>query len=73
MNQFLHEYMHILSDPAHLCVELTFVLLLDVLFMGLMVPFLKRVVFKEHLTIDAEHGVDHDNPNAGVIASWTFQ
>lgn len=61
MNTFLHHYTEILTDPAHLAVEVTLMLVVDVLFLGLMWPLMKRmaarVAHREHLKIDAEHGI----------------
>ena len=61
----LHHYWEILSDPAHLLAEVTLMLLVDVLFLGMIWPFLRRSVDRrirhEHKVIDAEHGVgEHD-------------
>ena len=67
VSEFLHEYMHIVSDPAHMLAEVTFMILIDLIFLGLVVPFFKRAVSKavdkrvlaEHAILDAEHGVTH--------------
>lgn len=59
MEEFLHHYHEILTDPAHLAVELTLMLLVDVLFLGLIWPLVRRAIKHEHLVIDEEHGVDH--------------
>lgn len=68
----LREYGHLMSDPAHLLAELTLMLIVDVLFLGLIWPvvwpMMKRRLAKvvdarvaaEHRVIDAEHGVSHD-------------
>ena len=57
----IHEYLHLLSDPAHLAVELTLMLLVDGLVLGLVLPFVKRRLAREliteHRIIDAEHGI----------------
>lgn len=60
MSEFLHHYQEILTDPAHLAVEITLMLLVDVLFLGIIWPFVVRRIRHEHLVIDEEHGVDHD-------------
>lgn len=71
MGEILHEYGHLMSDPAHLMAELTLMLLIDVLFLGVIVPFIWPImkrrltnivdarVAAEHKVIDAEHGVTH--------------
>ena len=67
MNDFLHHYVEILSDPAHLAVELTLMLLVDVLVLGLLWPWVRRAINKrisaEHHAIDREHGVTHTDAN----------
>jgi hypothetical protein len=59
---FLHEYVEILTDPAHAAAELTFflvdLLLLSPGFLYLRRRF-RREVQREHAVIDAEHGVEH--------------
>jgi hypothetical protein len=64
MNEFLHHYAEIMSDPAHFFAEISNTIIIDVLFLGLVWPLVKRVVDRrirhEHLRIDAEHGVDHE-------------
>lgn len=63
MGEFFHHYVEILSDPAHLAVEVTLMLLVDVLFLGMIWPVVKRSMNKrvkaEHYVIDNEHGVEH--------------
>jgi hypothetical protein len=63
MHKFWEEYLHILSNPAHLAVEITLMILLDVILLGLIVPFLKRSIstslLREHARIDKEHGIFH--------------
>lgn len=62
------EYLHVVTDPAHIFAELTFTLVFD----GVVIAFLYGVVFKKiilprlrkeiHKEIDAEHGIeDHLN------------
>lgn len=75
MGEVLHEYGHLMSDPAHLMAELSLMLIIDVLFLGLIWPLLKSRVSRvvdarvaaEHKVIDAEHGVTHpaDQPGTG--------
>ncbi len=64
MHEILHHYAEMMTDPAHTLVELTFILVVDVLFLGLLWPLAKRAVNKrvndEHKVLDQEHGVEHD-------------
>lgn len=63
MNEILHEYVHLMTDPAHTAVEFTFVLM-DVL----IIDFVRRRlrawtegrVRHEHAILDVEHGVEHE-------------
>lgn len=75
MNEILHHYLEILSDPAHLMAEVTLMLVVDVLFLGLIWPLLRKAIKREHLTIDAEHGVlNHGATKDGVTQvrdQWT--
>lgn len=78
MGEVLNEYGHLMSDPAHLMAEFTLMLLVDVLFLGVLVPFfwplIKRRLAKivdarvaaEHKVIDAEHGVTHPDDEAAA-------
>ena len=70
LSEFLHHYTEILSDPAHLAVELTLMLLVDGLVLGLLWPVAKRRlnhrIHREHQVLDAEHGVDHAAVAGGV-------
>jgi hypothetical protein len=63
MDEFFHHYTEILTDPAHLAVEVTLMLLVDVLFLGLIWPFFKgyfeRKLAHQHQLLDAEHGIVH--------------
>ncbi len=62
MHEILSHYGEMMTDPAHTLVELTFILVVDVLFLGLLWPLAKKAVNKrveaEHKTLDKEHGVD---------------
>lgn len=64
MGEIWHHYAEMMTDPAHTLVELTFILMVDVLFLGLLWPLAKRAVNKrvnaEHKVLDAEHGIEHD-------------
>lgn len=63
MDDFLHHYTEILTDPAHLAVEVTLMLVVDVLFLGLIWPFITRYfnhkLHQQHAILDAEHGIQH--------------
>lgn len=63
VNEFFEHYMDIMSDPAHLAAEVTLMLLVDVLFLGLVWPFLRKWMTNrlraEHRVLDQEHGVTH--------------
>ena len=62
-DNFIQAYWHILSDPAHIAVELTLMLLLDGLLLGLAWPAIKQYVNyrlqRQHEQLDAEHGITH--------------
>lgn len=68
LSDFMEHYWEILSDPAHLAVEVTLMLVVDVIFLGLVWPLMSRWVRnhihrdleREHLALDAEHGVSHE-------------
>lgn len=51
MSEFLSEYAHLMSDPAHIAVEVTFIFLVDVLIGMVAWPIVKRLV-KRH---DRDH------------------
>lgn len=63
MGEFLHHYTELMSDPAHMAVELTFILVIDGLFLGLIWPLIRKAINKrverEHAVLDKEHGVKH--------------
>ncbi|QIN94085.1 hypothetical protein PP459_gp148 [Streptomyces phage Wakanda] len=63
MGEVFHHYVELLSDPAHLMVELTFILVIDGLFLGLVWPLVKKSINKrveaEHAVLDREHGIKH--------------
>jgi hypothetical protein len=60
---FLREYWSILTDPAHVSVELTLTLLFDGLLLGVLWPlirgYLNRVMERQHAVLDEEHGIVH--------------
>jgi hypothetical protein len=47
VNTFLEHYREILTDPAHLAVEVTLMLLVDVLFLGAVWPWIKRHIHRD--------------------------
>lgn len=49
------EYIHLLTDPAHLMFEATLIILIDGLLLGLAIPFIKKAVRKHDKT---HHGDD---------------
>lgn len=52
MSEIFDEYIHVLSNPGHILAEITFMIILDVLILGLVWPFMskfiKRKVHQEH-------------------------
>jgi hypothetical protein len=70
MSEIIRHYGEIMTDPAHLAAEVSLMVLIDFLFLGLLWPVLRRAVnrrvHREHRAIDVEHGVDHDAPATGV-------
>lgn len=67
MTEFWHHFTEIVTDPAHAAAEIFFMLVIDGLLLGVVVPLLKRSLTRtlrrdihfEHHVIDAEHGVSH--------------
>lgn len=61
MNEFFSHYAEIMSDPAHMAAEITFMILIDVLFIGLTVPLIKRMIkrhdAKEHAKPEEKAGL----------------
>lgn len=70
MSEFFHHYVEIVTDPGHVLAEITFMLVIDLLVMGLLWPLVRKAIDRrihvEHLAIDAEHGVDHTDRAAHV-------
>jgi hypothetical protein len=60
---FLHEYWSILTDPAHVAVEITLTILLDVVLLGMLWPLIKGYfnarLARQHELLDKEHGIVH--------------
>lgn len=66
-------YWHILSDTAHLSVELTLTIVIDVLLLGLAWPAFKNFVNArleaQHAQLDQEHGIHHHDDHVHVDKS----
>ena len=60
---FLAEYWSILTDPAHVAVEVTLMILLDGFLLGLLWPLVRTYVNSklraQHAEFDREHGIHH--------------
>ena len=60
---FFEEYVSLLTDPAHIALELTFLVTVDLLLVGLLWPLIKRFLdvklHKQHEQFDREHGIHH--------------
>ena len=54
MTNFLHEYLSILSNPAHMLVEVTNTILIDVIFVGMLWPLFRRAI-KKHDRKEHDH------------------
>lgn len=73
MNKFFHEYISLLSDPAHTAVESTFVFLEFIIFSvivnRLVKPAWKKMIKQEHIRIDEEHGHKHEKTDQEILDS----
>ena len=60
---FFAEYIAIMTDPAHMAVELTFLVVVDGVLVGLLWPLIRRFVDarlrRQHEQFDREHGIHH--------------
>jgi hypothetical protein len=69
---FLHEYWSILTDPAHVSVEITLTILLDGLLLGVLWPLIRRylqyLLERQHATLDEEHGIVHHGDHIHHVA-----
>jgi len=67
---FLAEYVSILTDPAHVAVELTFLVIIDGILVGLLWPLIQRFVdaklHKQHEEFDREHGIHHHGDHVHI-------
>lgn len=66
---FIEEYLELMGDPAHVGVEITF-LVIEMLLIGLAFPVLRRYIRRKmdqaHHEFDRDHGITHD-PETGEI------
>lgn len=67
---FWPEYWSILTDRAHIAVELTIVVLLDGVLLGLLWPMVRRFVdhklHRQHEVFDREHGIHHHDDHVHI-------
>lgn len=61
MTEFLTHFLELATDPAHLAFEVATTFVLEILILGLLWPLIARRIRREHKTIDAEHGVNHND------------
>ena len=67
---FLAEYWSILTDSAHLAVEVTITVLLDGVLLGLLWPMIRRFIDqklrRQHEVFDREHGIHHHGDHVHI-------
>lgn len=67
---FLADYWSLLTDPAHVAVELTLMLLLDGVLLGLLWPLVRRFIdaklHRQHERFDEEHGIHHHGDHVHI-------
>lgn len=72
---FFTEYFDLLTSPAHIAFELTLMIIIDVILLGLLVPAVRRYVNyrlqKQHAELDAEHGIQHHDDHVHVARPGT--
>jgi hypothetical protein len=60
---FFTQYYELLTNPAHIAFELTLMLIVDVLLVGLLWPLIRKLIDaklrKQHAAFDREHGIHH--------------
>jgi len=66
----LAEYVSILTDPAHVLVELTFLVVVDGVLVGLLWPLIRRFIDaklrRQHEQFDREHGIHHHGDHVHI-------
>jgi hypothetical protein len=67
---FFAEYWEILSNPAHMAVEITLMFLIDVILLGLLWPLVRRFIearlHRQHEQFDREHGIHHHGDHVHI-------
>jgi len=67
---FFSQYFGLLTNPAHIAFELTLVVVIDGILLGLLVPTIRRYVNyrlqRQHAELDAEHGIRHHDDHVHV-------
>jgi hypothetical protein len=67
---FFADYWSILTDPAHMAVEFTFMTVIDGLLVGLLWPFIRRFIDAklrtQHEVFDKEHGIHHHGDHVHI-------
>ncbi len=67
---FLEEYLSLVTDPAHIALELTFLVTVDLILVGLLWPLIKRFLdaklHKQHEKFDREHGIHHHGDHVHI-------
>jgi hypothetical protein len=67
---FLAEYWEILTNPAHMAVEITLMFLIDVILLGLLWPLVRRFIdarlHRQHEQFDREHGIHHHGDHVHI-------
>jgi hypothetical protein len=66
MSEFWTHYWAYLSDLSHSAVEITNTIVIDILFLGTLVPFFRRVIRREHDKLDSEHGFTHNEDDLPI-------
>lgn len=73
---FLAEYWSILTDPAHIAVEFTFLVVFDIILAGLLWPLAKRfldaMLRGQHEQYDREHGIHHHGDHVHIDPEKVF-
>jgi hypothetical protein len=67
---FLADYWEILSNPAHMAVEITLMFLIDIILLGLLWPLVRRFIdaklHRQHEEFDREHGIHHHGDHVHI-------